>query len=312
MLKTILILFVLYSCDRDNSDEGGLLWRISGNGLKEPSYLFGTNHGMNGDFLDSIPRFFEILDSVRQLAVESDISKIGKLDSIKLISRCLPTDTTYIDLLDEDELATLDSVLLVCFNANSEKIRLKPNILTISIQMAEIQKESGKWAETNPFLLVVKQNVDLRVIKIAKFRCYPIIELDTKDELDRLGLWDMSILFSSTNLKEQAKEMVSFIRKSQEDRSYIDLTKKVMEAYYNQDLEQIEKWFVRYADLKDEKVKSINYAMTTERNIFWMDTILSSVHEQSTLILVGAAHLPGKDGVINLLRKEGYSVNSVK
>lgn len=48
-LRAILILLVVCSSCKDKSTEGGLLWKITGNGLKEPSYLFGTHHAMSGD-----------------------------------------------------------------------------------------------------------------------------------------------------------------------------------------------------------------------------------------------------------------------
>ena len=36
------------------------------------------------------------------------------------------------------------------------------------------------------------------------------------------------------------------------------------------------------------------------------------VNEKSTLFVVGAAHLPGEKGVLELLKAEGYTVEAVK
>jgi uncharacterized protein YbaP (TraB family) len=36
------------------------------------------------------------------------------------------------------------------------------------------------------------------------------------------------------------------------------------------------------------------------------------MEEQPTLFVVGAAHLVGKDGVLTLLKREGYKVKAVK
>ncbi|WP_423130387.1 TraB/GumN family protein [Gaoshiqia sp. Z1-71] len=125
----VLIAFLFCSCSSNIGTDGGLLWRISGNGLKEPSYLFGTNHGMSGDFLGHIPGFFEALDSVKQLAVESDPTRPKRLDSIKPLNKFLPTDISYPDLLDESELAVLDSILFIYSTLNSEEMNLNPNFL---------------------------------------------------------------------------------------------------------------------------------------------------------------------------------------
>ncbi len=95
ILNCVLIFLIIFSCGRRESTKGGLLWEITGNGMKEPSYLLGTNHGMHGDFLDSISGVFEALNSVKQVAVESDYSKPKKLDSIKPVQIYLPPGTIY-------------------------------------------------------------------------------------------------------------------------------------------------------------------------------------------------------------------------
>jgi uncharacterized protein YbaP (TraB family) len=49
-----------------------------------------------------------------------------------------------------------------------------------------------------------------------------------------------------------------------------------------------------------------------QRNKNWIPEIEKLISSQKTFIAVGAGHLPGEFGVIELLRKKGYSVNSVK
>ena len=312
-LGSMFVLFVFGSCGNDKSTEGGLLWRVSGNGLKSPSYLFGTNHVMSGDFLDSIPRFFEVLDSVKQLAVESDYSNPKDLDSQKQQNKFLPPDTTYLDLLDSKELAILDSILLTYSTVNLVKMNFNPNFLLVNLQLSILFKESREWAKENSYLRAVNfnRNIDFRVLKIAKFRSYPIIELDSEEELDRLGLKDWSILFSSDNLHVRATEMVQSFKDIQAD-SLVGIAKEMMTAYYKQDLQLINRWSTHPKSLKDEKAKAIYYTIAIERNLLWMDKIVSTIEQQPTLVAVGVAHLPGEEGIINLLKKEGFTVEPVK
>jgi hypothetical protein len=297
----------------DKSTDGGLLWRVSGNGLKAPSYLLGTHHAMSGDFLDSIPCFFDVLDSVKLLAVESDFTKPKDLDSLKQQNKFLPTDTTYLDLLDRKELAILDSILLAYSTVNSEKMNLNPNFLLVNLQLGILFKESREWAKENPYLRAVnfRRCIDSRALKIAKFRSYPIIELDSEEELNRLGLMDWSILFSSNDLHVRAKEMVQSFKDIQAD-SLVGIAKEMMTAYYNQDLQLINRWSTHPKSLKDEKAKAIYYTITIERNLLWMDKIVSTIEQQPSLVAVGVAHLPGEEGIINLLKKEGFTVEPVK
>ncbi len=114
------------------------------------TYLFGTNHGISGDFLNQVPLFFEVLDSVKQLAVESDPATPGRLDSIKPVNKYLPPDLLYRDLLDEDEIAVLDTLLSRYAKVDSEKINSAPFHLLINLQMGITRNEPLKWAEEDP------------------------------------------------------------------------------------------------------------------------------------------------------------------
>ncbi len=37
------------------SSENSLLWKVTGNGLQKPSYLFGTYHFLSNAFVDTMP-----------------------------------------------------------------------------------------------------------------------------------------------------------------------------------------------------------------------------------------------------------------
>ena len=51
--------------------------------------------------------------------------------------------------------------------------------------------------------------------------------------------------------------------------------------------------------------------MSYDRNRKWMEKITMTLPVQRVLVAVGAAHLVGKDGLINLLRERGYTVEPV-
>jgi len=55
-----------------------------------------------------------------------------------------------------------------------------------------------------------------------------------------------------------------------------------------------------------------NDELVLGRNTMWMPTILSNIKQCACLFAVGALHLPGEEGLINVLRKEGYTVEPVK
>ncbi|MGA2364772.1 MAG: TraB/GumN family protein [Steroidobacteraceae bacterium] len=49
--------------------------------------------------------------------------------------------------------------------------------------------------------------------------------------------------------------------------------------------------------------------LTTDRNRAWLPVITGLLHEdQDYLVIVGALHLVGKDGIIQLLQQQGFQV----
>ena len=52
--------------------------------------------------------------------------------------------------------------------------------------------------------------------------------------------------------------------------------------------------------------------LNSDRNRKWLDQLPSIMEEKSSFIAVGCLHLPGDDGLIEGLRKQGYSVEAVK
>lgn len=127
------------ACNPPKDNKKTLLWKISGNGLQKPSYLFGTWNGdtqlRNQSFLDSIPFFYETLDSAEVFAGEAVSIKVAMdstyIDYRKNLSKefLMPGDTLFKDLLDEEQIAKLDIFLRRKLNGRmtSARINLKPS-----------------------------------------------------------------------------------------------------------------------------------------------------------------------------------------
>ena len=98
-----IAIFITCTSIAKQRPEGGWLWKISGNGLSHPSYLFGTYHGSPHilyGYVDSIPGFRQALDACSQYVGEVAYSN----DSTSFFSNAkLPAGTTYHDLLNEED-----------------------------------------------------------------------------------------------------------------------------------------------------------------------------------------------------------------
>ena len=93
-------------------EANSLLWRIGGNGLSEPSYLFGTMHLIPKDrflFNDSMKA---ALSDCETLALEADID-IPLSEQFKLAKQMLmPDGKTWKDYLNEDDYASVRAAFI--------------------------------------------------------------------------------------------------------------------------------------------------------------------------------------------------------
>ena len=113
--KLLLIIVFLYSLGfsklkgQETLLQHGLLWKITGNDLHTPSYLFGTFHGQGGmEILDSIKSFDSIFTSTNQFICEIDFKNAFKLQLEKKGSKSESflkpwpvIDSTYENLLTD-------------------------------------------------------------------------------------------------------------------------------------------------------------------------------------------------------------------
>ena len=94
-------------------------------------------------------------------------------------------------------------------------------------------------------------------------------------------------IFDKIPYKLQAKQLYEMIAKSGDTAAGNELT-ELTEIYSKQQL------------------------LLYKRNENWAKKLSELMPEKSLVVAVGAGHLPGKRGVINLLRQAGYKVEPVK
>jgi uncharacterized protein YbaP (TraB family) len=88
------------------------------------------------------------------------------------------------------------------------------------------------------------------------------------------------------------------------DKKYFDV---LTQTYKSEDLKAIYE-LVNDPKFMDEKSKPV---MLDNRNSNWLKDMPAMMKNESVFFAVGAAHLPGKKGVIQLLQKAGYTVQPI-
>ncbi|MBL7704183.1 MAG: TraB/GumN family protein [Taibaiella sp.] len=267
-------------------DQNSLLWKISGNGLSKPSYVFGTIHLICQDDFFWTPVMDATFKSVEKICMEMDMDDpqlqmtlaMGMIDKEgkKLSSYFTPEDyeklTAYAsERLKEVPLSVLDM--------------MKPAAVWTTMIMLQYNCATVKSYEVE---LVAKANEEKK----------EILGLETANEqLDFiLGMPDAEVV-------EAINDMVQGKGKAELDAQFADM----INAYKKQELNQLYALSDRETAMKMDKVKFLD-----NRNENWIPKMKEMMAQHSTFFAVGAAHLPGKNGVLQLLKAAGYTVEPVK
>lgn len=272
-----------------------LLWKVSGGNTFKPSYLFGTIHLETAQYIDSVPGLRAAIADVD--VVYGEILKDSLVSNnlvMKMASRLIaPADSTIDRLLTEDEYQLVDSVVrnyMMGLVGLDRLAKLKPLAVTNQLNMMQMQKYF-------PEQMGIAGGLDAAIQEAGQALGKHIDGLETVE-------MQIEMLFG-TPLDVQAQELVDFCRK---DKIIVDISKNLCDAYHAQDLAAIENMI---AVDEDQEMKEKMEKLAYERNRNWMDRITMTLPVQSVLIAVGVAHLVGDQGLISLLREQGYTVEPV-
>lgn len=279
----IILLFVLLQCGSNSYIENNsLLWKISGNNLQQPSFLFGTIHLIPKDdyfFTDTMKHCFDQCD---HLVLELDLGSFTMDDHKKLsaVSR-LKNNKTLEDYVTKKEFKTITGYLKNNMKLNQEQIdnylTYKPMFLIIKI----ISLSMGAIT-----------NYETALMTRAKMNKMEISGLETIDE-------QIEVLESLT--MEDQLEDIEKIEEAPEEFN------KLIDCYKEQDLKGIEK-----LTLKKEVTSRIGPEFFEIRNKKWIPVIEELMQKESIFVACGSGHLVGDIGIISLLREAGYTVTPVR
>jgi len=161
--------------------------------------------------------------------------------------------------------------------------RMKPLYVAMTLEM--LSGEDSILNTTDPFLDQYLQNLSMEQQK-------EIVGLETAEE-------QMSI-FDVMSYKDQAQLLMKSIRDYSKDTTEFDL---MVQYYLSNDLAKMMQFQNDFA-IPD----SLYDALITDRNIKMAKRIDSMIRINSSFIAVGAGHLGGEEGLVNLLREKNYHV----
>lgn len=262
--------------------EKSLLWKISGNGLKHESYLFGTIHVSCDASLDDST--IKALKTTEQLFLEIDMNKPIEMEMMK-----------YITMKNENKISKL---------LNSEDFNLVDEFLNKKMKMSLKFFDSYK-----PFMIATMLYPSILECSIQNIERELIIINKNNNNKEVFGLEtikEQMEIFDQIPYEIQAEELVKMVKSDlKKDKEEI---KKMIAIYKNKDIDAMQ----QIMDESENKITSENKKILIyDRNNKWIPTIIKIINEKPTFIAVGAGHLAGNEGIIKLLRRNGYRVEAV-
>ena len=275
--------------DKIAADNHTLLWKISGNGLTKPSYLFGTIHMLCADDALLSDQLKNIIRKVDNVYFEVDIDNL--MEMLGVIGKMkMKGDTTLQDLLSKEDYEKVKNYF-----------ETKGSLLPFS--MLETYK---------PILALSTLEESSMACDNTAMMEQVIMEEAKQSDKNIKGLETMAYqagVLDSIPYKLQAEQLVTYINDINNNKSEDDKElDQMMNAYKKQDLEALEKLMMK----TDMGIGNFTEVLLYKRNRNWVTKLKDLMPQKSLLVAVGAGHLPGEKGVINLLRKAGYTITPLE
>ncbi len=286
LLASLCLLSSVVALAQQNNTNNALLWKVTGNGLKKTSYLFGTYHFLTNGFIDTLPSVKNAYAAsdmvVGELHIDSNIqAPMMEASMLKgtTLQKELP-DTLYTMAgkwfkeeagFDIAQLSQVSPFALMSFAmaiTQQKYFPNKPGEIQLDTYFQQAAKKDGKKV------------VGLETIQMQIKAIYGQMTLQRQVTL-------LSELFKE---KDGLKQMVGFMNT----------------AYISENLDAMQQ-LVYGSSYKPEEVK----ALLDDRNNYWMQQLPGLMNEQSLFVAVGALHLVGKSGLVNQLKEKGYTVTPV-
>ena len=263
-----------------NSDDNTLLWEITGKDLDKPSYIFGTFHMMCKDdihFSETLKKAFTASDHVYfEMDLDDLTNTLGGL-----LFMNMKDGKTLKDLYSAEEYAKVEQYFRDSLKTPLALVhKMKPLFLQALMYPKLMPCRNMSGVEQELMLLAKEQEKEIKGFEDIKFQ---------------------SSVFDSIPYEVQAKELLKGIDSLHE---YTGEFNEMLDVYKTQRISEIEAMFNK----SEFTMGASQEILLDNRNKNWVKQLKEIMPKNNVFVAVGAGHLPGKNGVLNLLREQGYTV----
>lgn len=267
-----------------------LLWKISGNGLEKPSYLFGTIHLLCADDAVLSDNMKQAIRDADEVYLEVDLDNLG--DIIGSIGKMkMKGDTTLRDLLNDTDYRNVKGF----FEKSGSQFpfemleKFKPILAASLLESNVLPCDNTSAMEQVIMQNAKEQNKNIKGLETMAYQAGILDSIPYKLQADQLV------------------EYINNVNKGDSAAANSELS-AMWKAYNDQDLKKLEEITIK----SDVGISNYTELLLYRRNRNWVAKLKNLLPQKSLVIAVGAGHLPGEQGVINLLRKAGYTLTPIQ
>lgn len=279
-----------------------LLYKISGKGLRKPSYIIGTYHLAPVSFVDSIPGLRGALTESEQVYGEIETADMTSPENIAKMQQAmmLPEGKTLTELLTPEQMQKLNATMRELLGVDmsnpmvaQQMNKMLPQALVTQLTVIMYLKKHSGFNPTQSFDDYFQQQA------VAQGK--PVGGFETMD-------FQLQALFGSISIERQIELLMCFLNNREWEESQVD---NIVEAFFAQDLNRIEAAMDEKQDNSCDATDEENDLLIYGRNATWLKKMPEIMQQKSTFFAVGAAHLVGERGVLAGLRNAGYMVEGI-
>ena len=268
-----------------------LLWQVSGHGLTRPSYLFGTHHLIPVSFLDSVPGLFRAFNRCDAVVGEMVMNNIDDSEKIMQAST-LPQGVTMDSLLNAEDYALVDAGLRTVLQIGLKELALmKPAAIRTMYETELYRQYTGFDDDTQS---------DSYFQQIAARQGKQVFGLESVD-------MQIALLFGNDDQKQEALSLVETVSHREEGLQEIETLNALYKAG---EIDRLVKMAQEQGDPQAMAPEEYD-RMVDDRNLAWAEQLPDLMQARPCFIAVGAMHLGGEKGLIQLLKGKGYKVKPV-
>lgn len=262
-----------------------ILWEVSGKKIKSPSYIYGTIHIQDKRVFSFDETVINAFNSCDAFAMEILMDELMSDGGEEVMNAMLMKDNSLDKLLSKEDYKTLDSVVraltgsgVLIYN------KMKPFFLSSQLMQMNFSQD-------------MDEALDLYFLKKARSEgknCFGVEKF-----MDQINAID------AISLEEQAQMLFEGLTDTSQNSDAGKLD-DMLDAYMSFDLQTL------FEMTNDTAMPAeFNKVFLIDRNVGMAKNFIKIAKKQTLFCAVGAAHLPGETGVIELLRKKGYTVEPV-